>query len=160
MPEQYEHVEESCQARRANELDHPFCGHTGADAQDHAPHSNLAGIGLSRSQFNLLWRRQLDEGDKDLTVLRVEVEGLVEGEQTVRRYDLLDRFDTESNITSMARTTGYTCTAMVNAIAEGLYSDPGLSPPELVGRNEECFFFIFDYLAARGIRFEVTEQSL
>ncbi len=103
---------------------------------------------------------QLDEGDKDLTVLRVEVEGLVEGEHVVRRYDLLDRYDSESNITSMARTTGYTCTAMVNALAEGLYPDPGLSPPELVGRNEECFFYIFDYLAARGIRFEVTEQML
>ncbi len=103
---------------------------------------------------------QLDEGDKDLTVLRVEVEGLVEGEHVVRRYDLLDRYDSESNITSMARTTGYTCTAMVNALAEGLYPEPGLSPPELVGRNEECFFYIFDYLAARGIRFEVTEQML
>jgi saccharopine dehydrogenase-like NADP-dependent oxidoreductase len=103
---------------------------------------------------------QLDEGDKDLTVLRVEVEGLVEGEHVVRRYDLLDRYDSDFNITSMARTTGYTCTAMVHAIAEGLYSDPGLSPPELVGRNEECFYYIFDYLAARGIRFEVTEQTL
>jgi lysine 6-dehydrogenase len=103
---------------------------------------------------------QLDEGDKDLTVLRVEVEGLVEGEHVVRRYDLLDRFDSRSNITSMARTTGYTCTAMVNAIAEGLCSDPGLSPPELVGRNEECFYYIFDYLAARGIRFDVTEEEL
>ena len=103
---------------------------------------------------------QLDEGDKDLTVLRVEVEGLVEGEHVMRRYDLLDRFDSDSNITSMARTTGYTCTAMVNAIAEGLYSDPGLSPPELVGRNEECFYYIFDYLAARGIRFDVTEATL
>ncbi|MEJ2581237.1 MAG: saccharopine dehydrogenase C-terminal domain-containing protein [Acidobacteriota bacterium] len=104
------------------------------------------------------WR--LDEGDKDLTVLRVEVEGLVEGEHVVRRYDLLDRYDSQSKISSMARTTGYTCTAMVNALAEGLYSDPGLSPPELVGRDEECFFYIFDYLAARGIRFEVTEQNL
>jgi saccharopine dehydrogenase-like NADP-dependent oxidoreductase len=103
---------------------------------------------------------QLDEGDKDLTVLRVEVEGLVEGEHVMRRYDLLDRFDSDSGTTSMARTTGYTCTAMVNAIAEGLYSDPGLSPPELVGRNEECFYYIFDYLAARGIRFDVTEEAL
>jgi saccharopine dehydrogenase-like NADP-dependent oxidoreductase len=103
---------------------------------------------------------QLDEGDKDLTVLRVEIEGLVEGEQVLRRYDLLDRYDSDANITSMARTTGYTCTAMVNAIADGLYSEPGLSPPELVGRNEACFYAIFDYLAARGIRFNVTETTL
>jgi saccharopine dehydrogenase-like NADP-dependent oxidoreductase len=103
---------------------------------------------------------QLGEGDKDLTVLRVEVEGVVEGEHVVRRYDLLDRYDSESGTTSKARTTGYTCTAVVNAIAEGLYSDPGLSPPEFVGRNEECFYYIFDYLTARGIRFEITEETL
>jgi lysine 6-dehydrogenase len=103
---------------------------------------------------------QLSEGDKDLTVLRVELEGIVEGEHVVRRYNLLDRYDSDSKTTSMARTTGYTCTAMVNAIAEGLYTEPGLSPPELVGRNEACFYYIFDYLAARGIRFDVTEQTL
>jgi len=102
---------------------------------------------------------QLSEGDKDLTVLRVELEGVVEGEQVVRRYNLLDRYDSDSRTTSMARTTGYTCTAVVNAIAEGLYTEPGLSPPELVGRNEACFYYIFDYLAARGIRFEVTEET-
>jgi saccharopine dehydrogenase-like NADP-dependent oxidoreductase len=103
---------------------------------------------------------QLDKGDKDLTVLRVEVEGVVDGERVVRRYNLLDRYDPESDITSMARTTGYTCTAMVNAIAEGLYTEPGLAPPELVGRDEASFYYIFDYLAARGVRFEVTEESL
>jgi saccharopine dehydrogenase-like NADP-dependent oxidoreductase len=103
---------------------------------------------------------QLSEGDKDLTVLRVELEGVVEGEYVVRTYNLLDRYDSDSDTTSMARTTGYTCTAMVNALAEGLYTEPGLSPPELVGRNETCFYYIFDYLAARGIRFEVTEQTL
>jgi saccharopine dehydrogenase-like NADP-dependent oxidoreductase len=103
---------------------------------------------------------QLGKGDKDLTVLRVEIEGIVEGERVMRSYNLLDRYDAENDITSMARTTGYTCTAMVNAIAEGLYTEPGLAPPELVGRDEASFYYIFDYLAARGIRFEVTEQTL
>ena len=60
----------------------------------------------------------------------------------------------------MARTTGFTCTAMVNAIAKGLFTEPGLSPPEIVGRNEACYDFIIDYLAKRGIRFEVTEELL
>jgi lysine 6-dehydrogenase len=104
------------------------------------------------------WR--LGEGEMDLTVLRAEVEGVLRGRQVRRRYDMLDRYDREARITSMARTTGYTCTAMVNVIAKGLYSEPGLSPPELVGRDEACYDFIFDYLAARGVRFEVTEEDL
>ena len=103
---------------------------------------------------------QLEEGDEDVTVMRVEIDGVVEGERVRRRYDLLDRYDHETGITSMARTTGYTCTAMVNAIADGLYSEPGLSPPELVGRNQVCFDFIFDYLAERGVRFSITEEAL
>jgi len=103
---------------------------------------------------------QLEEGEEDVTVMRVELDGVVEGERVMRTYDLLDRYDRQTGITSMARTTGYTCAAMVNAMAEGLYSEPGLSPPELVGRNQACFDFIFDYLAEREVRFEITEESL
>ena len=103
---------------------------------------------------------QLDEGEKDLTVLRVEFDGFHEGRMIRRRYEMLDHFDRETGLTSMARTTGFTCTAMVNAIAEGLFTEPGLSPPEIVGRNKACYDFIIDYLAARGIRFEVTEDEL
>ena len=102
----------------------------------------------------------LGVGEKDLTVLRVEMDGLFEGRRITRRYDMLDRFDRKTGLTSMARTTGYTCTAMVNAIADGLFTEPGLSPPEIVGRNEACYDFIFDYLAKRGIRFAVTEELL
>ncbi len=77
-----------------------------------------------------------------------------------KRYDLLDRYDRKTGLTSMARTTGYTCTAMVNAIAEGLFTEPGLSPPEIVGRNEACYDFMMDYLANRGVHFKVTEELL
>jgi saccharopine dehydrogenase-like NADP-dependent oxidoreductase len=103
---------------------------------------------------------QLEEGEEDVTVMRIEIDGVVEGERVRRRYDLLDRYDHETGITSTARTTGYTCTAMVNAIADGLYSELGLSPPELVGRNQACFDFIFNYLAERGVRFEISEETL
>jgi saccharopine dehydrogenase-like NADP-dependent oxidoreductase len=105
-----------------------------------------------------LW--QQEPGDEDLTVLRVEVEGVFEGENLVRRWDLIDRYDRSSGTTSMARTTGYMCTAMVHAIAEGLFSEKGLSPPEIVGRNRRCSEFILDYLTRRGIVFEVTEELL
>lgn len=101
----------------------------------------------------------MEEGDEDLTVMRVEVEGVVEGEKILRRWEMLDRYDRGTGTTSMARTTGYTCTAMVHALAEGLFAEPGLSPPEIVGRDARCYDFVFDYLAERGIRFEVTEET-
>jgi saccharopine dehydrogenase-like NADP-dependent oxidoreductase len=104
------------------------------------------------------WR--LGRGEEDLTVLRVEVEGLLEGERLVRRWDLIDRYDRTTGTTSMARTTGYTCTAMVHAVAEGLFTEVGLWAPEIVGRDAACHGFIFDYLADRGIRFDLTEITL
>ena len=103
---------------------------------------------------------QLEEGEEDVTVMRVEVEGVRDGEAVRVRYDLLDRFDHESGITSMARTTGFTCTAMVRVLAAGLYSEPGLSPPELVGRDQVCFDSIMEHLEERGVRFEVTEEPI
>ena len=102
---------------------------------------------------------QLGEGEKDITVLRVEIDGVRGAQKVRRRYDLLDRFDTELGVTSMARTTGYTCTAMVNAIAEGLFSEPGLSPPERVGRDAACYDYIFNYLGQRGVQFKVSEET-
>jgi saccharopine dehydrogenase-like NADP-dependent oxidoreductase len=103
---------------------------------------------------------QMGPGEEDLTALRVEIEGVVEGERVVRRWNLVDRFDRDSATTSMARTTGYTCTAVVNAMAEGLFSDKGLAPPEIVGRDRRCAEYVIDYLGRRGIVFEVSEQIL
>ena len=101
----------------------------------------------------------MEEGDEDLTVMRVEVEGVVDGEKILRRWEMFDRYDRGTGTTSMARTTGYTCTAMVHAVAEGLFTEPGLSPPEIVGRDARCYEFIFEHLAERGIRFEVSEET-
>jgi hypothetical protein len=49
---------------------------------------------------------------------------------------------------------------MVHALADGLFRRPGLAPPELVGRDAACYESIFEHLAARDIRFEVTEEAL
>ncbi len=103
---------------------------------------------------------QLRPQDEDLTAMRIEIEGVVEGERVLRRWELLDRYDRDLRATSMARTTGYTCTAMVHAIADGLFSEHGLSPPEIVGRDRRCHDFIFDHLARRGVVFQVTEELL
>jgi hypothetical protein len=37
--------------------------------------------------------------------------------------ELLDFYDQETKISSMARTTGYTCTAAVNLIAQDLFNE-------------------------------------
>lgn len=101
-----------------------------------------------------LW--QLGEGEEDLTVLRVAVEGVKGGARVRFDYELLDRYDAETGTLSMARTTGYTCTAGVRLLARGMYREPGISPPERVGGAPGCYLFVMQELAARGVVFRET----
>ncbi len=103
---------------------------------------------------------QFAEGEEDLTVLRVIVEGRRGGEAERHTFDLLDRYDPATGTTSMARTTGYTCTAGVRMVAGGLFARKGISPPELVGREPGCYDFVMAHLAARGIVFAETVEPI
>src|SRR5690606_17092511 len=101
-----------------------------------------------------------EEGEADLTVMRVEVD-TADGERRTRhRFDLLDRYDPATQTQSMARTTGYTCTAAVRVVAEGLYAEPGITPPEVLARDARCYDRIFALLAQRGVTFRYSEESL
>jgi saccharopine dehydrogenase-like NADP-dependent oxidoreductase len=122
-------------------------------------HTEVAPLDVTSHLLEEAWA--FDQGEEDLTVLRIRVEGRI-GESVQRHtYQLLDRYDKENQVSSMARTTGYTCTAMVRMLAKGLYKEPGITPPELVGANSACFDFVLKELDARGVRFhhEVEELS-
>jgi saccharopine dehydrogenase-like NADP-dependent oxidoreductase len=94
---------------------------------------------------------QFREGEEDLTVMRVELEGGSEGREVRHTWSLVDRYDRQQGISSMARATGYTCTAAVHLVADGRYPAPGMSPPEFLGRDADCFEFIVGYLRERGV---------
>jgi lysine 6-dehydrogenase len=86
---------------------------------------------------------KLGPGEVDITVLWVQVEGRQGGREVRHIFRMLDRHDPDTGTHSMARTTGYTATAAVRMLIEGLYSEPGIAPPELVGRYKEpCDFMI------------------
>jgi saccharopine dehydrogenase-like NADP-dependent oxidoreductase len=101
-----------------------------------------------------LWH--LADGEEDLTVMRVSVEGKQGTRRLRRTFDLLDRYDPATRTTSMARTTGYTCTAGVRLLAQGLYRRGGISPPEFLGREPSCYEFVIADLAKRGVVFRET----
>lgn len=95
--------------------------------------------------------------DYDLTAMRLEVSGVVDGVAVRRTYDLCDHFDRNQGISSMARTTGYPCAAVARLVAAGTYRHPGISPPELVGRHRPCFDAVMADLEARGVVFQISE---
>jgi saccharopine dehydrogenase-like NADP-dependent oxidoreductase len=108
----------------------------------------------SRLLFNE-WK--LGEEEEELTVMKVIVHGEVHGRARSVEYSLLDRYDPETRISSMSRTTGYTCTASAELILRGLFTDKGVFPPELVGGDRACFEFVLNYLGARGVQWKKKE---
>jgi len=99
---------------------------------------------------------QLQPGSGDFTVMRVSVEGEAAGRTQRWTYQLLDRSDPHSGTLSMARTTGYTATSMVRLLASGIYRQPGITPPEFVGRDPRAVDFMLTELAKRGIHYHET----
>ncbi|HLT74560.1 MAG TPA: saccharopine dehydrogenase C-terminal domain-containing protein, partial [Ohtaekwangia sp.] len=101
---------------------------------------------------------QLKKGEREFTVMRIRISGLEEGENCSYQYDVLDYTDTETGTLSMARTTGFTCTAAAHLVADGRYSRKGISPPEYLGEDPAHFHFIREYLEKRGVKYHVSRN--
>ena len=95
----------------------------------------------------------LEEGDEDFTVMKIVIEGIKDDKKLRYTYDMLDRYDREKRIISMARTTGYTCTAVAKVLLEGKFNQKGIIPPEYLGKNTEVYRSVIDYLAKRNVVF-------
>ena len=95
------------------------------------------------------WKLGLEE--EELTVMKVKLSGKEDGETKTVEWSLLDFYDHETKMSSMARTTGYTCTAAVNLLAQNLFNEKGVFPPELVGKYKNCFDFVLEYLKERKV---------
>jgi saccharopine dehydrogenase-like NADP-dependent oxidoreductase len=102
---------------------------------------------------------KLRPGEHDLTVMQVVVEGWRDGHRVHYTYDLLDGYDAANDVTSMARTTGYTCTATARLVANGAFHQPGICPPEYVGCTPGCLDRIFADLAERNVHLTVDKHA-
>lgn len=105
----------------------------------------------------LLYKQwKLEKGEKEFTVMRI----LLESENKLINYELYDEYDEQTQTTSMARTTGYTCTAAARLILEKNYNRTGIIPPEYLGENEDDLTFILNYLMKKNIQLRKTESRL
>lgn len=100
-------------------------------------------------------------GEEDLTVMRIIVEGVDASHQiVVHHWNLLDYYDRESEVHSMARTTGYAATAALRLIGDGLFSQPGVHLPESIGKNEIYVQFMLEKLKERKIHYDHTISTI
>jgi lysine 6-dehydrogenase len=110
----------------------------------------VTGKELSPMQFTsklLINEWKLGETEEELTVMKVKLQG----EGKTIEYNLLDKYDGATQISSMARTTGYTCAAAVHLIAKQMVTKKGVYPPELLGDDKSCFDFVLNYLEERHV---------
>lgn len=113
----------------------------------------ISPLDLSSQLLTRQWKLEPDE--EEFTVMKV----IIQGEGKTITYDLYDQYDQETKISSMARTTGYTCTAAVNLITWEMFKEKGVFPPELIGDKEDCFQFMLQYLGNRGVNWTFSAKQ-
>lgn len=102
---------------------------------------------------------QLKPGEEDFTIMKILVSGIENNQKVTYDYTLFDRFDKTTQTTSMARTTGYTCTATVNLILQGEFSKKGVFPPEYLGFKKSNIDFILNYLKERNVNYHLIVKK-
>lgn len=97
------------------------------------------------------WR--LRPGEGEFTAMRVTVRGTDKASGAPREaiWQLLDRGDAATGTSSMARTTGYTCTAVAELILAGAFTTPGVHPPERLGAADGVLDAVLAHLAQRSV---------
>jgi len=101
---------------------------------------------------------KLEKGDSDITIMRIEIRGSKDGKEQEVTYELFDKYDEETGIHSMARTTGYTATMTARIIAKDLYSNWGIIAPEYLGNNPAMVEYILKGLEERGVIYKRFEK--
>jgi saccharopine dehydrogenase-like NADP-dependent oxidoreductase len=100
------------------------------------------------------WR--FEEGEEDVTVMRLVMRGARSGGFGDRvTYELVDHYDREAGLLSMARTTGFTAAAVADMVLSGDIAEPGVHAPETIGLRPAWFEKLLGRLNARNIRFKV-----
>ncbi len=101
---------------------------------------------------------KLGETEEELTVMRITMKGENKNGEIERVvYNLYDEYCPETQTSSMARTTGYTATAVANMFLDGLFTKKGIFPPELIGKYETCYEYILNYLKERNVHYTKTQ---
>ncbi|MBT3250842.1 MAG: saccharopine dehydrogenase [Candidatus Marinimicrobia bacterium] len=103
---------------------------------------------------------KLKPGEADITIFQSTIEGMKDGRKIRYTIDMNDRYCSETDVISMARTTGYTATQAIRMIADGLYTHKGISPPEYIGQYPNCVAYMLKGLKERNIIYHQTVSEI
>jgi saccharopine dehydrogenase-like NADP-dependent oxidoreductase len=100
-----------------------------------------------------------EDGEEDLTVMRVSAVGVEDGRRVRLTWDLFDRYDPETRTRSMSRTTGFPATICARWLVEGRFRRPGVHPPETLGAEPALVAAMLQELEKRGVRYEARVEA-
>lgn len=103
---------------------------------------------------------ELKEDERDLTVMRVVVEGKKDQKRLRYTYGLLTFFDEQTKTSSMARVTGSPCAIMARLIARREYSREGVSPAEYIGQNHTIYRKLMEELEKKDIFYKENIEEI
>lgn len=95
------------------------------------------------------WRRRPEE--EEFVFLRVVCEGVSGAKGQRLTFELFDRTDAATGDTAMARTTGFPCAIAVRMLVDGTFREPGIHPPEFLGRDPKVHEILRAELEKRGV---------
>jgi len=88
--------------------------------------------------------------DRDITVMSVKADG----EKAGLQWHLVDHYCGRTGISSMARTTGYMCTAGVELLLSNGVKEPGIHFPEDISSRTDLFKRVIAHLEKRDVRLQ------
>ncbi len=97
-----------------------------------------------------------EDGEADLTVMRIRAKGVHQGRTAQWDWDLLDYRDPETGFRSMSRTTGFTATVVALRFLEGYLPEPGVHAPEDLHDQADA---IMAALAERGVHYRFSDLT-
>lgn len=118
-----------------------------------------SGLEIKPLEFSselILPQWKLHPEEDEFTVMKIVISGFQNKVSKTLTYNLLDRFDKKTKTSSMARTTGFTCSASANLILNCIFKEKGVFPPELVGKNKKCFDYVLKYLSKRNVNYIIS----
>ncbi len=101
---------------------------------------------------------RLAEGEKDITVLKVVVDGIERGSKACFIFTILDAYDESRGITSMARTTSFPAAIVARMLGRGDISRKGLAFPAKILRGR-LLRKLLEELSERGVNISETRRS-
>lgn len=112
-------------------------------------------IDFTSTLFIKQWK--LNPNEKEFTVMQCKVEGTENGQNITYTYWVYDEWHKETGFSSMSRTTGYTCCAVVEYLLQNQLK-PGIYTPEVLAMENNLFKHVCQFLTKKGIEIKISKK--